>query len=147
MFCNAIVMAAVNAGHDAVSAEDVAAGREQYSHFAFEALRVENGVYNEDFESVLYAFIGATELLSVEDVRGLLLSADVSESNLSQVLDRLVELGFLGVEVRDDEYEFIDEAVLHERVLLRARSYAVDDPSGLHLKVHPAYSPYLGVES
>ena len=145
-FCNAAIGAAVNHRHTRVESRDVLAGEAAYSQFAFESLKVENGVSLEEIENVLYEFVGKGALISRSEVRQTIQNAGISEAKLDDVLRHLVARTFLGPEVNDGEFRFVyelsDLPIVESLERVRARGTRYD----LRYKIHPAFHSYLEVD-
>lgn len=141
--CNACVLTATNRRHGRIEAADVTAAEEDYSRFALDALRVE-GSSSEDLDDVLLEFAGADSTMPISEVMDLLEGA-VASMTADEAFSRLLRANFLGIEVREDvfEYPVADQEEKKARVLAaRLGGRLGREP---RIRIHPAFRPYLGV--
>jgi hypothetical protein len=126
--------------------EDVLAAEEQYSQYAYEALLVENGVTIPEIESVLLGFLESEPLIKQEKIIEIFRDADLPEDRHAAVLFRLVEMSFLGIEIRDGKYVYPEPGSEMDRALaLQARRSI--DASGRNYQIHRAFHKFLVIES
>ena len=144
-FCNAAIIAAVNARHDRVEEDDVLVGEKSYSQFAFEALLVENGITISEFEGVLYEFVGASSQLTQEEVAERIGSAGVTDGKIAPIQERLRSLSFLGLETRDGYFEFPENESESRRAQVMAKKLAEANRRSFNFAVHPAFHAYLEI--
>ena len=100
---------AVNRGHISVQENDILEAEKQYSQYALESILVENGDGIEALEDVIYEFIGSPSLLVQEEVRANLLKTVSDESQINEYISLLCRLSFLGVEVGENNFRFVDD--------------------------------------
>jgi hypothetical protein len=142
--CNAAVVMAVNRGAPRVEEEDAENALYNYSQFAFESLLVENGVTVTQFKNVLFGFLGEPAVLTEDRVRALIRAAGIDDEELvGHVLERLKNVGFLGVETAAGRFEFTESGQESERAAILAQKFAGSNPQ--RLTVHRAYRPYLEI--
>jgi hypothetical protein len=144
-FCNAAAIAAVNRGHDRIEEQDVLTGERSYSQFALEALLVENGITVTQFKRALQEFLGEPAVMTEDQAIALLRAAEIPESALESVLDRLKTVGFLGVETAPARFEFPESAEACERAGVLARKVAMARGARPLLAIHKAYWSYLEI--
>lgn len=142
--CNAAVGVAINRGHQQVEASDIRAAEMLYSQFAFEALLVENGITQQEFESVLLEFLGSEAIMSKAEVLEHIASAGFHDMRAEQILTRLKAVSFLGIETKKDRFDFPEIGRATEKAEILARKTAKTEASTRHI-VHPAYRPFLEI--
>lgn len=144
-FANAAIEVAIGRGHPRVSAEDVLKAEEAYSQFAFEALQVEYGEADPPLQDVVYEFAGGPSVMDRQELEEAFDRAGVSEQMRGELLERLLELSFLGVETRDTEFEFFEASTDTSRTMVLARRLANQRGQEWRYAVHPAYRTYLEI--
>lgn len=145
-FCNAAITVAINRRHGKIHADDILEAEKVYSQFAFEALLVEGTSLGIDLEGVLYEFAGGDAIVSREEVNDALMRAGVSESDAEETLELLRSLSFLGVEVKDGEYEYVEDSRDMRRSDALARRLAERRGVSSRYRIHPAFRPFLDIE-
>jgi len=144
-FCSFALTAAVNARHDRIEVQDIRQAEQYYSQFAFEALLVENGLTIDELEAVLFEFAGSEARLSPDWVADAVTRAGLSEDRLEQVVARLRQLSFLGVETRTDHFAYEEDARDEAKFAALARNLHEQRGWPARYEVHPAYRPYLEI--
>ena len=143
--CNAAVMSALNSRHERVEEDDILAAEQSYSQFAYEALLVENGITVQEFEDVLLEFMGSDSVLRASAAKANVKLAGISDDKLDAVIERLKMMSFLGVEIADDRFEYIEGEPESRRLEVLARKYADRAKAEPRYSIHPAYRRYLEV--
>jgi hypothetical protein len=143
-FCNASVIAAVNARHDKVEEIDIRTAEKNYSQFALEALLAENGITIKEFEDILFEFAGSPAVIN-EDIVLANISRIVGETKTLAILARLKAVSFLGIEVGEDRFIYPDVGPESKRSDVLARKFAEQQGRAARYVVHPAYRPYLEI--
>jgi hypothetical protein len=141
--CNACVLNAINRRHQRIEEQDVLAAQEDYSRFAFDALRVE-GSSTDELDEVLVSFAGVESSLTLDEVLGLIRGAGVAVDD-EGVLSRLLRANFLGIEVGPDTFEYPSSDQQEKVARARATRFASQRSVPVGLTVHPAFRPYLGI--
>ena len=91
---------AVNLGHERIEVEDIEQGEDAYSSELLNNIDFEIRDISPNAENVLYEFIEANEVMTGEEVRGILIRF-IGEDEWERIFDLLLWYGFLGV-IRDD---------------------------------------------
>lgn len=141
--CNACVLNAINRKHHRIEEQDVLAAQEDYSRFAFDALRVE-GANSNELDNVLLEFAGADASMEMAEAMALI---DVARETSSSdaLLSRLLRANFLGMEVAVDEFDYPAAADAEKRARILASKLEQRTGRPARLTVHPAFRPYLGI--
>ena len=139
----AAIQEAVNRGHSMVLEEDFLSAEFKYSQYALESLSAENGNRVEDLESLLYEFAGETAILSHSQVIEIL--NRVSEKNdHKELIEFLCELTFLGLEVREDTFDFLNEK-REKRIVYRLAEKTALIYGEQRYKINKAFHSYLDI--
>jgi hypothetical protein len=104
--CERTLSFAINRGHAVVSDQDVAEGMRQMSLYLVSDFAYEMRDVAGTPEDIFYAFIGAPELLTEEEL-GNLLSGDKLGLGVPETIDTLLWYGFLGVVSESNKPIFI----------------------------------------
>jgi Cdc6-like AAA superfamily ATPase len=144
-FFNAAVISAVNERKDCVDETDIRRAEKIYSQFAFEALLVENGITLQQFEDVLYEFVGVDPVLSTSEIRQLLATAGIAKSMIDDVINRLRASSFLGIEVGNDVFSYSDDGLDGKKSDILARKLSETERREIRFAVHPAYRSFLEI--
>jgi hypothetical protein len=133
---------ALNRGHSRILAEDIVKAEQTYSEemLLSTAFEIENTA--PAYRNALFAFQGAPELMTAEEVEGRVqVSAGSEEVDVARAIQLLVEFGFLGVQTVDYE----SERYLHTtHGSLRRLLYPIEQGAGL-FTVHPAFRKSLDI--
>jgi phenylpyruvate tautomerase PptA (4-oxalocrotonate tautomerase family) len=143
---NSAIEVAVRHRHTEVTADDILAAERQYSQFAFEALLVEGSGEIDDFEELLFEFIGAPEVITLAEVQKTLVRAGIRDkASQLKVVEHLISLSFLGQEIHADEYGYAENPRDRRRLDGLARKLAAQRGKQPQFRIHPAYQAYLDV--
>lgn len=118
-----------------------------YSQFAYEALLVENGITVKQLDSVLLEFMASDSILPASAVRANLSVAGIAAGNIDYVVGRLKGVSFLGVEVGQGKFLYVEGDADSRRLDVLARKYSERTREEPRYSIHPAYRSYLEVQS
>lgn len=153
-----LVQAAINrAGdrsHDKIQESDIRSALEEYSEYALRSLYAEGDPSLESLEGVLLEFAGSDARLTSDQVRDLIVRSGVAESGVSDYINLLCDLNFLGILTQSNDYEYVrDES--RRNILLRAANNRQRQPRNkrrkrssvpvLMYKVNPVFHHALEV--
>jgi hypothetical protein len=128
---------AINRNHDRVSETDILHAEKSYSEDALVDITLEMKDVKPEYGDVPYAFIGASQIMSRQQVDQRLLDVKVPAKELDSVIQLLLWFGFLGIFVRDDDeryaYQFDHEL---KRMQIGLPTFA--------FSIHPAFRKVLG---
>lgn len=141
--CNACVLNAINRKHHRIEEQDVLAAQEDYSRFAFDALRVE-GANSNEFDNVLLEFAGADATMDMDQTVALIDMARETTST-DTLLSKLLHANFLGIEVAEDDFDYPAAAHAEKRARILASKLEQRSGRPIRLTIHPAFRPYLGI--
>lgn len=142
--CNACVLNAINHKNQRIQEVDVLAAQEDYSRFAFDALRVE-GATSDELDEVLLQFAGAPHTMPMSEAMGLI--ADGSGSSpIDALFSRLIRANFIGLETGADQFDFPAAEQTERRARVLASKLEKSLAREPRVTVHPAFRPYLGIK-
>lgn len=147
-FCKAAVLNAANARHSIVEVSDIREAEKAYSKFALDALLVEHGSTIGNLEDIIYEFTGSAVVLSrsaVLDLIGGALGAAGDTGADKECLEGLLQISFLGIEVRDGEFSYPDRADQLRKAKILARKASRSAKREECYQIHPAYRNFLEV--
>ena len=116
----------------------------EYSVFAMNAIKVENGITLPQLEAVLYEFAGCPVVLPRNLIFKFISSAGIPENSYTHVLDHLVKLSFLGMEVGPAEFAFSEEPGEYKKNVILARKIEQNEDDRRY-QIHPAFRAYLEI--
>lgn len=142
-FSNAAISRAIDRRHDLITEEDLLAARDMYSQYAYEALRVENGISIPELEEVLFTFLEGPAVLDRRTIYERLSDTPLPPTKYDRVVDRLIEMSFLGVEVRSGNFVYPEVGTDMSRTLALAGRVSL--MGNERFVVHPAFRPFLKI--
>jgi hypothetical protein len=143
--CNAAVAIAVNRGHACIEEDDIIDAEKQYSQYAFEMIQVENGITVPELEAVLYEFVGRPAVLPEDEVINMLNAAAIDAAKHQSVIEHLVQLSFLGQEVRHDEFVYSDEEEELRKNMVLARRLVEEHGGPRRYQVNAPFRSFLEI--
>jgi hypothetical protein len=141
MFLGRCIEVAINRGHDRVQVDDILLAERSYSEDMLFWLASEIADTRGEWQDSLYAFQGSRMRLSPDDVTSVLRVTGIEEPATDQVIDLLLQFGFLGVTAPGFEEDMYSHLVRHNIRRLR-------DPirSGRgQFVIHPAFREALDI--
>ncbi len=106
---------------------------------------MENGITIPELEEILFTFLGGATVVSRTEIFGQFRSVELPESKHEDILTRLIEMSFLGLEIKRDTFEYPDvgsELQLARALAKRYQTEALNQ----RFQVHRAYRPFLQVQ-
>ena len=143
-FAKSAISRAVNRGHGLIEEGDIMLAEYEYSAFAMESIKVENGITLPQLEAVLYEFAGCPVVLPRNLIFKFISSAGIPENSHAKVLDHLVKLSFLGMEVGPEEFAFSEEPGEYKKNVILARKMEHNEDDRRY-QIHPAFRAYLEI--
>ena len=145
-FVNAAVTTAVNRRRTRIEETDILEAEKQYSQYAFDSVKVENTLPDINLEDVIFEFVGMPAILTKSEVLGTLQSAGISEEMIESTIDVLCDLTFLGLETKEDEFDFTDVPEESRKNKMLARRFAMRTGQEERFQVHKAFRAFLETE-
>lgn len=136
---------AVNRGHSEIQEEDIKDALREYSHYALDSIVVESPFTMAGAEDVLLLFAGRSCTLSEREI-GELLPAQL-KPHLSEIIDTLCKLNFLGPEIESGKFSYPDDSSEFKATLIRARRLPKSQTEGFRFEIHRAFRPFLEISS
>jgi hypothetical protein len=87
---------AITRMHSAIFENDILDAQEKYSQHAIDSLIVENGVNIEDFERIIYEFIGCQKIVTKNKIENIINNSGVQNIDINYFIQILCERCFLG---------------------------------------------------
>jgi hypothetical protein len=147
IFTRAAIDAAILRGSPTVEEQDIRTADEIYSQFAFDAIRIDDPSLVGRLDEGLIEFAGGPAILTHDDLVDLFQRIEIAQAEYDRAIDQLRDLSFLGIEIRDDDFDFSDDPQAKRRAdVLAARlakSRGVPKP---RFQVHNAFRPYLAIQ-
>jgi DNA replication protein DnaC len=109
--------------HNKIQENDIIDAQQRYSQHAVESLIVENGVSIENFERILYEFVGCTRVISRETIEKIIERAGVTDINTGYFIQILCERCFLGRKIASDEYRYQTNFLDNEKIEILASRF------------------------
>lgn len=145
-FVKAALSTAINRGHGIIEELDIVEAERQYSQFAFESMLVEsNHAESPLFEKVVYQFAGVAPILSSASVRQCLWQVVPSDETEAMVKE-LCTLGFLGMEIRKNEFRFVENPQDYEKAIVQATRFTEGREVRMRYRINPAFWAFLEIE-
>ena len=142
--CNACVLNAINHKNQRIEEADVLAAQEDYSRFAFDALRVE-GATSDELDDVLLQFAGAPHTMPMSEAIELI-SEGAESSTADALFSKLLRANFIGLETDEDRFDFPAAEQTEKRARVLATRVEKTLSREPRVTVHPAFRPYLGIK-
>ena len=133
---------AANLSHSKIDESDLEKGIKAYSQDLLVELDHELTDVFPVAQDLLYHFIDANPRLSTTELRNLILSAKIEESDINQVIDFLLYYGILGIQTTDDQAIYIFN-VNYDLKVLQIRATRAGD-SVIYV-MNPAFRPALSI--
>src|SRR6202795_2415081 len=143
-FVKNAISRAVNRGHGLIEEGDIKLAEYEYSVFAMESIKVENGITLPQLEAVLYEFAGCPVVVPRNRIFEFITAAKIPENLHADVLEHLVKLSFLGMEVGPDEFAFSEEPGEYKKNAILAKKMQLDEGDRRY-QIHPAFRAYLEI--
>lgn len=141
----AALQEAVNRGHSKVEEADFLSSEFKYSQYVLESVLAENGNRVADLESLLYEFAGCSEIISKKEIEEIVTRNNFGE--VSDIIDILCELTFLGLETNPGKFEFINEQRSKKIVYrLADKTVQISETKEQRFKIHKAFHSYLDIK-
>lgn len=141
----AAVQIAVNRAHARVEEDDVLTAEQQYSQYALDTIQGEGSVAIVRFGDVLYEFLGAREIVDHDQVQKFLEKAGIQSRDCQMTIEQLCACSFLGMEIREDEFEFANDEDEMRKISVMARKLLESRSSGLRYKINRPFHAFLEI--
>lgn len=138
---------AVTRKHDKILENDIIDAQDRYSQHAIDALIVENGISIEDFENLLYEFVGSKSIISKTEIGKISLKSNVKDMKLDELIELLCERCFLGRQVSERDFRYQINHLDKEKIVALANKYNdVKRGEEIFYEINKAYRRYLEIE-
>ncbi len=138
---------AVSRGHTKIDEGDLIDAQKRYSQYALDSLIVENGIAVEDFERLLYEFVGLPEVITTKQIVEAVRASNIEGANPDNIIQMLCERSFLGREVKKDLYRFQYSFADNEKLEVMARKTAESrGTEERRFRIGKPFHPFLETE-
>ena len=136
---------AVNRGRGRIDEPDLLSAQLEYSHFALNSLVAEGAPRIPEIDDLLLEFARASEVIDGENIKVAMRRAGISEIRLSEIVDLLTDLTFLGPETSLGRFDFIndEDSLMKTRVMARNFSEEVGRPT--RYRINPPFHAFLEI--
>jgi hypothetical protein len=141
-FANSALTTAINRRHAVIESSDIVYAEREYSRFAIEALMVESESTGFSLEEALYEFAGVGATLPLDEIKTILRP---TTGAFEPLLEWLAAASFLGIEMADGKFEYVEGEVAARRKTRVAARNSTADGRALRYRIHPAFRPYLEI--
>jgi hypothetical protein len=140
-----VIGCAVNRGHATVTDNDALKAEERYSQYVLDSLVHESGMTIEQVESLLFGFVGEPAVLGRETLLTILCKAGVKQDECEAVTKVLVDIGFLGLEVSPEHFEYSYDENRRGLLYAKAAKYSASSVSASRFKVNRPFHRSLEI--
>ena len=139
---------AVNHKHTKIEEVDILSALKSYSKYALDSLLVENGISLEDFEGLVYEFVGMPEVINGNDIRNAMKKCLIPLNIEKDVLDLLCDRTFIGREVAFGDFRFQYNIEDRNKLDVMSRKTAESRTDKLkRFRINKAFHSYLEIKS
>ena len=145
-FVDKAVTTAINRGHTQIEEKDILVAEQQYSHYVFKRVDLENTLTDISLEDVVFGFAGRSVTLGKNEVVEVLKSEGVSEKKMETVIDFLHDLTFFGIEVKEGDFVFFTTPEEFRKKQKLAEGFALRKGTKQRFQIHKAFRAFLETE-
>ena len=144
-FCKSALSYAVNRNHTKINKEDLLTAEEEYSNYAYRSLIAELKPVFENAEKYLFEFIGLNSIVTKDELQAYWKKENLSIENTDILFQHLVRSLFLGVEVEENQFEFLYDEQREKIVSHLSKKYK--EKSGIErYKINTPFRKYLEIK-
>lgn len=144
-FCKSALSFAVNRNHTKINKEDLYTAEEEYSNYAYRSLIAELKPEFENAEKYLFEFIGLNSIVTKDELQACWIKENLSIENTENLFQHLVRSLFLGVEVEENQFEFLYDEQREKIVTHLSKKYK--EKSGIErYKINTPFIKYLEIK-
>ena len=139
---------AVSRRHTLIEEKDLVDALTEYSKFALDTLITELAPAYPKIRRLLYELSGENEIVKRSNLYGAMENVGINDMDRDGLIRMLCKMSFLGVEVKDDVFEFSYNEDQFRKYEAIARKYIVrSDIMDCRYKIHKAFHVELMVEA
>lgn len=147
VFVKAAITVAANRRHSRVEEKDVIEAEKQYSQFAVDSVLVEHNISDILLEPVLFEFVGAKAIVDETQVRLRICRVHQDSTKSDAVIKLLLNLTFLGVEVKEGQFRFAEDQSEAQKNSVLAHRLVTERGTPARFKINPAFWAFLEIDS
>jgi len=106
-YCRAALAESLNNNHTKITETDLQAAEKAYSQYVLDSIMVEKEIETDKIEDILYEFVGANSILDEHELKAIISQANISGDKIDEIINQLLELNFLGIEIKPNEFSYI----------------------------------------
>ncbi len=136
---------AINRKHSKIEEEDIIEAEKQYSKHALDTIITE-GISNfNQIEEFLYEFVSHREIITINDIETAINQLNIKEE-INVIIDLLLDLLFIGIECRENEFTYIYDAKDKNKYSTMERKLLESMPNKIRsFKINKAFHAYLEI--
>lgn len=132
--------------HERILEKDILDAQERYSQHAIDSLIVENGISVEDFEKILYEFVGMKSKITKKEIISIIDRSNISNVDVEILINLLCERCFLGRQVSASEFRYQNNHLDKDKIVALSNKYN-ETISNIDIcyEINKAYRKYLEI--
>lgn len=139
---------AINRNHTIVQEEDIKDAEIEYSQHALDSIIVEAGNRINNFEDLLYEFLGSNEIITGNKIGEIIKSVGIEINKKQNIINLLCELCFLGIEIKEGEYKYLYDDKQNKKYKVMARKTARESEDEVRrYKINKPFHAYLEIKN
>jgi hypothetical protein len=144
-FCKSALSFAVNRNHTKIYKEDICTAEQEYSNYAYRSLIAELKPVFENADEYLFEFIGLNSIVTKAELQASWEKENLPIENTDILFQHLVRSLFLGVEVEENQFEFLYDEQREKIVTHLAKKYK--EKSGIErYKINTPFMKFLEIK-
>lgn len=138
---------AINRKHSKIEEEDIIEAEKQYSKHALDTIVTEGTSKCNQIEEFLYEFVSHSEIITIDEIENAIMQTNIKE-DINVIIDLLLDLLFMGIECRENEFTYIYDAKDKNKYSTMERKLLESTPNKIRrFKINKAFHAYLEVTS
>lgn len=143
--CKHALINAINHLHTKIERDDLLLALREYSKHVYFAMLAETEVIIEDAENLFIAFAGLNSILTRNDLIQIIEYSEL-DLELDFAIEILCDVTFLGLEIKNDIFEYIYDS--SQKKILKSRARRTASSTGIErYKINIPFYTHLGIES
>jgi hypothetical protein len=139
---------AITRKHNKIQENDILDAQQRYSQYAVDSLIVENGVSIDDFEKILYEFVGCARVISREDIKEAVERSGVKNIEIDSFIQTLCERCFLGRRIADNKYRYQTNFLDNEKIEILASHYIDNETDKIeYFEINRPFRKFLEIDN
>lgn len=144
-YVSAAVENAVNRKSEIIDVEDLLEADRRYSKYAIDSILVESALGTIDMRRVVESFYGCAGTMTSLELEQFLLEARVPSTDIEHCIDELINMSFLGIEVADNDFRFLEEPEDFNKLAILGLRHAKRKADSVRYRINPPFWAHLEV--